>query len=196
MNDKTVRLGFCLTGSFCTFEAALRQMARCRELGYELVPVFSYHAATLDTRFGKAEDFLRRAAEIAGRPVITTIQEAEPIGPGGLTDLMLVAPCTGNTLAKLNLAITDTPVTMAVKSHLRRGRPVILAVSTNDALKGTARNLGGLLAREHFYFVPFRQDAPNGKPASLVADFQQIPETLEAALAGRQIQPVMLGPAS
>ena len=110
--------------------------------------------------------------------------------------LMLVAPCTGNTLAKLNLAITDTPVTMAVKSHLRRGRPVILAVSTNDALKGTARNLGGLLAREHFYFVPFRQDAPNGKPASLVADFQQIPETLEAALAGRQIQPVMLGPAS
>lgn len=187
---KPIRLGFCLTGSFCTFDSALAQMARCRELGYDILPVFSQNAAGMDTRFGKASDFLKRAKEICGREPITTIQQAEPIGPADMTDILLVAPCTGNTLAKLNLAITDTTVTMAVKSHLRRGRPVVVAVSTNDALKGSAKNIGALLARENFYFVPLRQDNPQGKPASVVADFVKIPETLEAALAGRQLQPV------
>ena len=186
-----VRLGFCLTGSFCTFEAAFAQMARCRELGYEILPVFSENAARMDTRFGRAADFLRRAEALCGRKPVCTIAEAEPIGPADLIDILLVAPCTGNTLAKLNLAVTDTAATMAVKSHLRRGRPVVLAPSTNDALKGSAKNIGALLAREHFYFVPFRQDNPEGKPASVVADFSLLPQTLEAALRGVQLQPVI-----
>ena len=190
-HDLPVRLGFCLTGSFCTFEEVFRQMACCKEQGYEVLPIFSEHAAGMDTRFGKAADHLARAEKICGRKPVCTIQGAEPIGPADMTDILLVAPCTGNTLAKLNLAITDTTVTMAVKSHLRRGRPVVIAPSTNDALKGSAKNIGALLSREHFYFVPFRQDDCRGKPASVVADFALIPETLTAALAGVQLQPVL-----
>lgn len=186
-----VRLGFCLTGSFCTFEEAFMQMIRCREQGYDILPIFSEHAAGTDTRFGKAADHLARAKEICGKDPVCTICDAEPIGPADMIDILLVAPCTGNTLAKLNLAITDTAATMAVKSHLRRGRPVVVAPSTNDALKGSAKNIGALLSREHFYFVPFRQDNPKGKPASVVADFSLIPETLTAALAGVQLQPVL-----
>lgn len=186
-----VRLGFCLTGSFCTFEEAFMQMIRCREQGYDILPIFSEHAAGTDTRFGKAADHLARAKEICGKDPVCTICDAEPIGPADMIDILLVAPCTGNTLAKLNLAITDTAATMAVKSHLRRGRPVVVAPSTNDALKGSAKNIGALLSREHFYFVPFRQDNPKGKPASVVADFSLIPETLTAALAGVQLQPVI-----
>lgn len=186
-----VRLGFCLTGSFCTFEEAFTQMIRCREQGYDILPIFSEHAAGTDTRFGKAADHLARAKEICGKDPVCTICDAEPIGPADMIDILLVAPCTGNTLAKLNLAITDTAATMAVKSHLRRGRPVVVAPSTNDALKGSAKNIGALLSREHFYFVPFRQDNPKGKPASVVADFSLIPETLTAALAGVQLQPVI-----
>ena len=187
-----VRLAYCLTGSFCTFRPALEQMARCRALGYEILPVFSQNAAGMDTRFGRAADFLREAEEISGRKPILTIQDAEPIGPADMADILLVAPCTGNTLAKLNLAITDTTVAMAVKSHLRRGRPVVVAVSTNDALKGSAKNIGGLMSREHTFFVPFRQDSPDGKPASVVADFSRIPETLAAALQRTQLQPLLL----
>lgn len=186
-----IRLGFCLTGSFCTFEEVFAQMALCRELGYDILPIFSEHAAGMDTRFGKGAEFLLRAREICGKEPICTIQQAEPIGPADMLDILLVAPCTGNTLAKLNLAITDTTATMAVKSHLRRGRPVVVAPSTNDALKGSAKNIGALMSREHFYFVPFRQDNPRSKPASVVADFSLIPETLTAALAGVQLQPVM-----
>lgn len=186
-----IRLGFCLTGSFCTFEEAFRQMALCREQGYDILPIFSEHAAGMDTRFGKAADHLARAEEICGRKPVCTICDAEPIGPKDMIDIMVVAPCTGNTLAKLNLAITDTAATMAVKSHLRRGRPVVVAPSTNDALKGSAKNIGALLSREYFYFVPFRQDSPKGKPASVVADFSLIPETIKAALAGVQLQPVI-----
>ena len=186
-----IRLGFCLTGSFCTFEEVFAQMALCRELGYDILPIFSEHAAGMDTRFGKGADFLLRAREICSKEPICTIQQAEPIGPADMLDILLVAPCTGNTLAKLNLAITDTTATMAVKSHLRRGRPVVVAPSTNDALKGSAKNIGALMSREHFYFVPFRQDNPRSKPASVVADFSLIPETLTAALAGVQLQPVM-----
>lgn len=186
-----IRLGFCLTGSFCTFEEVFTQMIRCRELGYDILPIFSEHAAGMDTRFGKAAAHLARAEEICGRRPVCTIQEAEPIGPADMTDILLVAPCTGNTLAKLNYAITDTAAAMAVKSHLRRGRPVVIAPSTNDALGASARNIGALMAREHFYFVPFRQDNPRVKPASVVADFTLIPETLTAALAGVQLQPVL-----
>lgn len=190
-NTEPIRLGFCMTGSFCTFEDAFAQMVRCRELGYDILPIFSEHAAGMDTRFGKAADHLARAEAVCGKKPICTIQEAEPIGPADMIDILVVAPCTGNTLAKLNLAITDTAATMAVKSHLRRGRPVVVAPSTNDALKGSGKNIGALLSREHFYFVPFRQDNPKGKPASVVADFALIPDTVKAALAGVQLQPVM-----
>lgn len=186
-----VRLGFCLTGSFCTFEEVFAQMALCKDLGYDILPIFSEHAAGMDTRFGRGADHVARARELCGREPICTIQAAEPIGPADMIDILLVAPCTGNTLAKLNLAITDTAATMAVKSHLRRGRPVVVAPSTNDALKGSAKNIGALLSREHFYFVPFRQDNPKGKPASVVADFALIPDTIKAALAGVQLQPVI-----
>lgn len=185
------RLAFCMTGSFCTFEDAFRQMENLVSLGYEILPVFSYHAASLDTRFGRAEDHLNRARQISGHEPILTIQDAEPLGPKDMTDILLVCPCTGNTLAKLALSITDTPVTMAVKSHLRGGKPVVLAVSTNDALSGSAANLGALLNRRHYYFVPFRQDDPFRKPASLVADFTRVPDALEAALRGEQLQPLL-----
>ena len=184
-----IRLGFALTGSFCTFRQNLDLM-RTLSGEYDILPIFSYHAASLDTRFGKAADFLAEAEEICKKPVIRTIQGAEPIGPADMTDLMLVSPCTGNTLAKLALSITDTPVTMAVKSHLRRQRPVVVAVSTNDALSGSAKNIGALFNLRYYYFVPLRQDDVQKKPTSLVADFSRVPQTLSAALNGVQIEPV------
>lgn len=187
-----IKLGFVLCGSFCTFETALAQMQICKNLGYDIVPIFSQNAATIDTRFGRAVDFIWRVEDICGRKPITTLVEAEPIGPKKMTDILLVAPCTGNTLAKLANSITDTPATLAVKSHLRNDNPVVLAVSTNDALRGTAKNIGTLLNYKNYYFVPLRQDNPTGKPASIVADFERIPEALTRALAGEQIQPILL----
>jgi dipicolinate synthase subunit B len=189
--SERIRLGFAVTGSFCTFSKMLESMAACRDLGYEILPIVSAATATTDTRFGRAEDFIRKIEEICGRPVIRDIPGAEPIGPKDMTDILLVAPCTGNTLAKLAAGITDNAVTMAVKSHLRGAKPVVLAVSTNDALSGSAANLGTLLNRRHYYFVPFRQDDPVKKPTSLVADFTQIPAALDAALHGKQIQPLL-----
>lgn len=186
------RLAFCMTGSFCTFEDAFRQMEHLVSLGYEILPVFSYHAASLDTRFGRAGDHLNRARQISGHEPILTIQDAEPLGPKDMTDILLVCPCTGNTLAKLALSITDTPVTMAVKSHLRAEKPVVLCPATNDALRGSAKNIGALLNGKNCYFVPFRQDNPKKKPASLVADFDCVPQALEAALHGSQLQPVLV----
>jgi dipicolinate synthase subunit B len=191
MSKNPLRLAFCLTGSFCTFSAAFRQMERCVSLGYEVLPVFSYHAAELNTRFGKASDHLVRARAISGHEPILTIPDAEPIGPKNMADILLVCPCTGNTMAKLAGSVTDTPVTMAVKSHLRQGRPVVLCPATNDALKGSAKNIGALLNTGNYYFVPFSQDNPTAKPASLVADFDLVPEALEAALEGRQLQPIL-----
>ncbi|HIZ56293.1 MAG TPA: dipicolinate synthase subunit B [Firmicutes bacterium] len=186
------RIGFALTGSFCTFERALKTMEELVKSGNQVTPIFSFHAAGLDTRFGRADDFIRRAEDICGHRVIRTIQDAEPIGPKSMFDILVVAPCTGNTLAKLAASIIDTPVTMAVKSHLRNSRPVVLAVSTNDALGGAAQNIGALLHRRNYYFVPARQDNPEKKPTSVVACFEKIPETISAALEGRQIQPVLL----
>ena len=187
-----IRLAFCLTGSFCTFEKAFVQMEKLVSLGYEVLPVFSYHAASLDTRFGKANGHLARARQISGHEPILTIQDAEPLGPKDMTDILLVCPCTGNTLSKLALSITDTPVTMAVKSHLRAEKPVVLCPATNDALRGSAKNIGALLNGKNCYFVPFRQDNPKKKPASLVADFDCVPQALEAALHGSQLQPVLV----
>ena len=187
-----LKLGFALTGSFCTFEKALPLL---RELAaeYAVTPIFSTAAATTDSRFGRAEDFLAEAEAICGRPALTELREVEPIGPKKLLDALVIAPCTGNTLAKLANGIADTPVTLAAKSHLRNGRPLILAVSSNDALGRNARSIGELMAQRHVYFVPFAQDDPVGKPASLVARFEQIPETVRLALKGEQIQPVIRG---
>lgn len=192
MSNATI--GFALCGSFCTFSRALSAMRSLVEQGYSVLPIFSQNAASIDTRFGKAEDFVREAEEIAGQKALFTIEQAEPIGPHKMTDLMLVAPCTGNTLAKLANGITDTAVTMAVKSHLRGGRPVLVAVSTNDALAASAQNLGRLMNTKHYYLVPFAQDAPFSKPNSLVADFELIPQAVQEALECRQLQPMLLPP--
>lgn len=189
-----IRIGFALTGSFCTFSAVLPIVELLISRGCEVTPILSEHAATLDTRFGAADMWRGRLSEATGRDAIDSIPAAEPIGPKKLFDILVVAPCTGNTLAKLAHGVTDTTVTMAVKSHLRGEKPVVLAVSTNDALSGSAANLGTLLNRKHYYFVPMRQDAPFAKPRSLVADMERIPETIGAALAGRQLQPILLCP--
>ena len=187
------KLGFAITGSFCTIRQNLDLM-RTLSADYDILPIFSYHAASLDTRFGKAADFIKEAEEIAGKKAICTIPEAEPSGPKHLTDLMLVSPCTGNTLAKLALSITDTPVTMAVKSHLRGKKPVVIAVSTNDAIAGSAKNIGMLTNLKHYFFVPLRQDDYEKKPASLVADFSRVNETLSAASRHMQVEPLFLPP--
>lgn len=185
------KIGFALTGSFCTFEKALSQMERLAAMGYDLYPIMSHTAYSIDTRFGKACDFCKRMEETAGREIIHTIAQAEPIGPKELLDLVVVAPCTGNTLAKLACGITDTSVTMAVKAHLRNGRPVLLGVSTNDALGAAAKNIGLLLNARNICFVPMGQDAPEKKPASVVAHFDMLPQAVEAALQGKQLQPVL-----
>lgn len=190
-----IRLGFALTGSFCTFARVLAVLEGLAQTDrFQITPILSFHAAGMDTRFGTAADVRAKLEALTGRPAIDTIQDAEPIGPKGLLDVLVIAPCTGNTLAKLTHSIIDTPVTMAAKSHLRRGRPVVLAVSTNDGLSGSAANIGALLNRRHYYFVPFGQDAPEAKPRSLVADIERIPQTVEAALRGEQLQPILSAP--
>ena len=186
------RIGCAMTGSYCTFQKVLDAWRALRRTGAELVPIMSFNAAQLDTRFMTASEAVRQFGEICGRPVLRTLVEVEPIGPKKLLDALVIAPCTGNTLAKLANGVADTPVTLAAKSHLRNGRPVVIAVSTNDALAGNARSLGALLDRRHFYFVPFRQDDCLGKPNSLVADFSLLSETLCQALSGRQLQPLLL----
>lgn len=184
-------IGFAMCGSFCTYHAVFPVMQALAQR-YTIIPVFSQAAATVDSRFGTAEEHIQKATEICGREPILTIQDAEPIGPKKLLDALVIAPCTGNTLAKLAHSIADGPVTMAAKSHLRNGRPILIAVSTNDALAGAAENIGKLLARKHYYFVPFGQDDPIGKPTSLVADFDQLPQALELALVGQQIPQILV----
>lgn len=190
---KSVRVGFAFCGSFCTYDKAIAALERVKADFQDITPIVSERGASLDTRFGNAHDFLREIERICDKRVIATIQAAEPIGPKGLLDVLVIAPCTGNTLAKLAAGIADTAVTMAAKAHLRNGRPVVLAVSTNDGLAGAAKNIGALMARKHIYFVPFRQDDPEGKPTSLVADMTQVTAAIAAALEGRQLQPVLLG---
>lgn len=187
-----MNIGFALCGSFCTYSKVFPVMEQLAK-EHQVIPIFSEAAATVDSRFGTAQAHFEKARAICGTEPLHTIAQVEPIGPKKLLDLLIIAPCTGNTLAKLSHSIADTPVTMAAKSHLRNGRPVLLAVSTNDALAGAAENIGRLLARKHYYFVPFGQDDAFGKPTSLVADFSQIPQAMAEALAGRQIQPVLIG---
>ena len=186
-----MNIGFAMCGSFCTFSKVFPMMELLAQ-SHKVFPILSAASCTTDSRFGKAESFTTLAERICNRSVIRTISDAEPIGPKKLLDALIIAPCTGNTLAKLAHGIADGPVTMAAKSHLRNGRPVIIAVSTNDALGAAAENIGKLMARKNYYFVPFRQDDPENKPTSMVADFSQIPETLTAALEGKQLQPVIV----
>lgn len=186
-----INIGYALCGSFCTFSKAVGEMEILVQQGYNIVPVMSFNAYNTDSRFGAAKDFRDRIEQICNRKIISTIEAAEPLGPMKMTDLMVVAPCTGNTCAKLANAVTDTPVTMAVKSHLRQQKPVVVCIATNDALGASAINIGRLLNTRHYYFVPFRQDDPYRKPNSLVADFGRIPDTVKYALEGIQIQPVL-----
>lgn len=186
-----MNIGFALCGSFCTYAKVFPVMEILTQ-DYKVYPIFSENSAGTDSRFGEAASFLAYAERICNRRVLSSIADVEPIGPKKLLDALVIAPCTGNTLAKLAHGIADTPVTMAAKSHLRNGRPVIIAVSTNDALGAAAENIGKLLARKHYYFVPFRQDDPIQKPTSMVADFDRIPQTLTAALDGQQIQPILI----
>lgn len=184
------RLGLALCGSYCTYEKLFQAAARLAEQ-YELVPIMSENAAETDTRFGTAAEHIKRLMLLSGKKVVTTIAEAEPLGPSAPMDALLIAPCTGNTLAKLSLGITDTAVTMAAKAHLRNGRPLIIALSTNDGLSGSAEHIARLLNRKHVFFVPFRQDDPGKKPRSLQADFHLLEATVQAALQGRQLQPIL-----
>ena len=187
-----IRIGYAMTGSFCTFKAAFAQMQALVCAGYGVTPIMSPNAYETDTRFGRAQDWVRQAQEITGQEVIHTIAQAEPIGPKALLDLLIVSPCTGNTIGKLACGIYDTAPTLAVKSHRRNGRPVLIAISTNDALASSASGIGMLMNRKGFYFVPFEQDDFGAKPASCVADFTKILPAAQAALDGRQLQPLLL----
>lgn len=187
----SLKIGFVITGSFCTFEKTISQMRILKESGAQIIPVMSYSSSTTDTRFGSALEHISIIENICENKVIRTLEDAEPIGPKNMTDIMLVAPCTGNTLAKLAYSITDTPAVMAVKSHLRNKRPVVINLATNDALAGSLKNIGYLMNTKNYYFVPFSQDDPQLKPSSLISDFSLIPETIECALDNIQIQPVL-----
>ena len=186
-----MNIGFALCGSLCTYEQVFPAIeAVAKE--HTVIPIFSEVSYTTDSRFGTHLSHIELVEQICGNKILHTIEEVEPIGPKKLLDALIIAPCTGNTLAKLAHSIADGPVTMAAKSHLRNGRPVLVAVSTNDALAGAAENIGKLLGKKNYYFVPFGQDNPEKKPTSMVADFSKIPAALNAALAGQQIQPILL----
>jgi len=186
-----MNIGFALCGSYCCYSQVF-PVIELLSRDYTLTPIFSANAAVTDSRFGTAREHIALAEEICGHRALTSLTEVEPIGPKKLFDLLVIAPCTGNTLAKLSCGIADTPVTMAVKSQLRNGRPVLIAISTNDGLAAAGENIGRLMNRKHIYFVPFGQDDPVGKPTSLVADFSRIPQSIEDALCGRQTQPILL----
>lgn len=187
-------IGFAMTGSFCTFKVIFKQLEKLVETGANVTPIFSNAVQNIDCRFGNSKEFYERAKEITGREPITTLERAEPIGPKALLDLVIIAPCTGNTLAKLNYAMIDSPVLMAAKAHLRNDRPVVIFPSTNDALSMNFKNIGALLNCKNIYFVPFRQDSYKSKPNSMVADPELILETMEFALDGKQMQPIILAP--
>lgn len=190
MIDKTV--GFALCGSFCTHARAVEALEQVKARFARVVPIVSETVAATDTRFGAAHDLMREVERICDHRVIATVKGAEPIGPQKLLDLLIICPCTGNTLGKLAAGVTDSSVTMAAKAHLRNGRPLLIAPSTNDGLSASAASIGALLPRKHIFFVPFGQDDPEKKPTSLVADFGQVADAAQAALEGRQLQPLLL----
>ena len=192
MELNNIKIGFALTGSFCTFKKAIPKMKELIKKGADILPIMSYNSYKLDTKFGKAVEFIKEIEIITGKKIIHTIQDAEPIVPKKLTDVMVIAPCSGNTMAKFALDIIDTPVTMAAKSHLRNDRPLVIAPSTNNGLSGNAENIGKLLNRKNYYFVPFRQDNPITKPRSIVFEEEHLIKTIEYALEGTQISPILL----
>lgn len=191
MNLAGKTVGFALTGSFCTFSRVLKELEKVAETGANIIPIMSEISYSTDTRFGTAEDFRNRIEGICKNPIIKTVKEAEPIGPKGYLDILVIAPCTGNTLAKLAAGIADSSVTMAAKAHLRNQKPVVIAPSTNDGLGNAAKNIGVLLNNKNLYFVPFGQDDHIKKPNSLVADMTKILPSLEAAMDGEQLQPIL-----
>lgn len=186
-----LRVGFALCGSFCTFSKIHSEIEKLCEMGCNIFPIMSQNAFSLDTRFGKAEEHIKRLEERTGNAVIHEITTAEPIGPTKMFDILVVSPCTGNTLAKLAAGITDTAVTMAIKSHLRNSRPVLIGVSTNDGLSGSAKNIGALMNNKNIFFIPYSQDDSEKKPTSVVAHFTLIPDAIKEALLGKQIQPIL-----
>lgn len=192
MNLEEKRIGFVMTGSFCTFRKTIDELKKIVKLGAKVVPIMSENSYTMDTKFGKARDFINEIEDITGTKILHTIQEVEPLGPKDMLDILVVAPTTGNTMAKLANDIIDNSATMAVKSHLRKEKPVVIAISTNNGLSGAGENIGKLLNRKHYYFVPFRQDNPITKPRSVVFDPSYLIKTIEYALDGEQIQPILL----
>ena len=192
MEVKNKKIGFVLTGSFCTFKKTIPQIRKLKEFGADIIPIMSFYSYNLDTKFGKAKDFIKEIEEICGKEIIHTIQDAEPIGPKHLTDIMIVAPASGNTMSKLACDIIDTPATMAVKSHLRNNLPVVIAPSTNNGLGANMVSIAKLINRKNYYFVPFRQDNPLTKPRSVVFYPEYILKTIEFALDGKQIEPILI----
>jgi len=192
MELKDKKIGFCLTGSFCTFKNTIKQISKIIQKGGKVIPIMSENSYNMNTKFGTSKNFIDEIENITNEKIIHTIQGAEPIGPKRMTDILVIAPCSGNTIAKLAHGITDSPATMAAKSHLRNNNPIIIAVSTNDGLSGNAENIGKLLNRNNYFFVPFRQDNPITKPRSLVFDPEYIVKTIEYALDKEQIQPILL----
>ena len=188
----SIKLGYAFCGSFCTISQSVDALKKLNEKHFDITPIVSQAVATTDTRFGKCADIIEKIENICGEKVISTIKDAEPIGPKKLLDVLVVAPCTGNTLGKIALGITDTPVTMAVKAHLRNNRPVVLCIATNDALSGSAKNIGALLNTKNIYFVPFYQDNCITKETSLIGDFELIEDTVNAAILGKQLQPLLI----
>lgn len=187
------RLGFAMTGSFCTFQKVFSVIRELKNTGYDILPILSDRVYQSDTRFYSRQEVIETLASITGNKPLSTLQEVEPIGPKKLLDAYVIAPMTGASMGKMAHGIFDTPALLGAKSHLRNGRPVLVAPSTNDGLSTAAENIGKILAMRHVYIVPFGQDDPAGKPRSVVADFSRIPEALAAALAGAQVQPILLG---
>ncbi len=191
MDFSNYHVGFGITGSFCTFAQAKKEVLRLKEMGAKLTPIFSYPTQTYDTRFGTAKEFMDDICEITESKGIRTIVEAEPIGPSNYLDVMVIAPCTGNTAAKLWSGIVDSPVLMAAKAHVRNGKPLVLSIATNDALGMNFKTIGQLMNLKNVYFVPFGQDNYKSKPNSMIAHMELLPETIEAALQGKQLQPII-----
>ena len=185
-------IGYGITGSFCTLAKTRKEVVQLTEMGANVIPIFSYQAQSCDTRFGSAKEFVEGICEITGNEGIKTMQQAEPIGPNNFLDIMVIAPCTGNSAAKLCNGITDTPVLMASKAHMRNGKPLVIAISTNDALGVNFKTIGGLMNMKNIYFVPFGQDNYKSKPNSMIAKMELLPDTIELAMRGKQIQPILV----
>ncbi|MBQ5902136.1 MAG: dipicolinate synthase subunit B [Clostridia bacterium] len=187
-----LKVGYAMCGSFCTLKRAVEEIKVLKEKDFDIYPIMSPITYSTDTRFGKAADFISEVEEICGKKIICTVKDAEPIGPKGLLDVLVISPCTGNTLGKIANGITDSSVSMAAKAHLRNGRPLVLTIATNDALSASAKNIGALMNTKNVYFVPFGQDDAFKKPTSLISDFSLIYDTVISALDGKQLQPILL----